>query len=114
MSCKRNREPIFTSRPDWNESLLRKNVTRGVCLKFVTREMGKRKEKKGQKGGGKEKGKERKEKSIERRNEEMAESSGRSRLGTNSIGIATGGGTNKLDRDTERGGRKMAWKFGGD
>lgn len=54
--------------------------------------MGKRKEKKGQKGGRKEKGKERKEKSIERRNEEMAESSGRSRLGTNSIGIATGGG----------------------
>lgn len=74
--------------------------------------MGKRKEKKEQKG--KEKGKERKEKSIERRNEEMAESNGRSRLGTNSIGIATGGGTNKLDRDTERGGRKMAWKFGGD
>ena len=98
MSCKRNREPIFTSRPNWNESLLRKNVTRAFVSNLSRGKW--ERERKG------------KERKIDR--EEMAESSGRSRLGTNSIGIATGGGTNKLDRDTERGGRKMAWKFGGD
>lgn len=82
-----------------------------ICHEGNEKEKGEKKKKKTRKntktkeGGGKKKGKERKGKSIERRNEEMAESGERSidrcqleRLDrhSNSIRIATGGGTNNL------------------
>lgn len=77
---------------------------------------GNEKGKRPKKGEKERKGKERREKSIERRKEKMAEESRfatRHEFDSNSNWWRDGQ-LATVDRDTERGGRKMGWKFGGD